>query len=441
MCSPYPTSLSRDSMEPVPPSPPLLSPLIIDSPTHQYVITGSSSNQINGDRIRLPKFHFPSANPSSPTDMGNHDNNMFNGDICDHGDGGRGEREVTPNTKRRRRLNEMMHSSIEGGLGQIMTLVVGESGEDHLLPARLEEGDRGGRDEGRGGEGEGEEREGEGTEEDEREGEEEEDGEGEKQEEEEVEEEEVVENEGEGEVFKEQEGGREDMITSGSEVTDDCGVTDTLTETMASGVTPPEVESHSHVLEPQSSEPSPNVTIEMTLDPPSKPITQSLTQETSLTVHPTVHSKSSLCLYSSKLSQFHSEMSMLDALAAILDENIKAAAPRERLAGGHSRRSQSVHIRPTFTKPDKPDSLVSPQRRNKLIDEAAKRISLKRAHTVDLDHTHSHPSKKGDGGTDLLSGARKAKLLNQALATVRERRQVGQPEATLTEESTREPMS
>ena len=348
----------------------------------------------------------------------------------ERGGEGEGEREGEGEEGKVDEEGEGEEGEGEGGLGQIMSLVVAEGREDHLLPAGME------RDiVGKGGEREGEgEDEGEGEEEGE-EGQEGEEGERKGEE---------VEEEEEGGVLKEQEGEREGengTAISGSEATaDDCGVTDTQTETETAA----EVESHSHVLEPQSSEPSPNVTIEMTLDPPSNPTTQSLspslTQETSLTVHPTVHTRSSLCLPSSRLSKFNSEMNMLDSLAAILDDTIKAAAPREGSEGIRNRRTQSVHVRPTFSRPDKPENLISPQRRNKLIDEAAKRISLKRAQTVDLDD-HSHPSLKGDRGTDLLSGARKEKLLNQALATVRERRQTAHPQATPIEEGTREPTS
>ena len=42
------------------------------------------------------------------------------------GEGGGKVEEVTPNTKRRRRLSELMQQSIEGGLGHIMSLVVSE---------------------------------------------------------------------------------------------------------------------------------------------------------------------------------------------------------------------------------------------------------------------------------------------------------------------------
>ena len=139
------------------------SPVIVNSPTHQYVITGSSSlhhgNNHGCQGNGVEQFHFPSADPSSPTDVGNHGNTVFDRDGVSNGhhsyygndvtskhmdsshivgeslsleeggkegEGGGKVEEVTPNTKRRRRLSELMQQSIEGGLGHIMSLVVSE---------------------------------------------------------------------------------------------------------------------------------------------------------------------------------------------------------------------------------------------------------------------------------------------------------------------------
>ena len=162
------TSHSRDST-PLSPA----SPVVVNSPTHQYIVTGSTSSagyhsndscHGNNHREELQQFLFPSANPGSPTTTdtesnyhgddtttgnSNHHDNDTTGSSCHDNDttenqplsstdkasysrGKEGEREMTPTSMRRKKLSEMMEWSVEGGLGQIMTQVVqeGRAGAD-----------------------------------------------------------------------------------------------------------------------------------------------------------------------------------------------------------------------------------------------------------------------------------------------------------------------
>ena len=168
------TSHSRDST-PLSPA----SPVVVNSPTHQYIVTGSTSSaghhsddscHGNNHREELQQFLFPSANPGSPTTTdtesnyhgddtttgnSNHHDNDTTGSSCHDNDttenqplsptdkasyprGKEGEREMTPTSMRRKKLSEMMEWSVEGGLGQIMTQVVqeGRAGADAAASER-----------------------------------------------------------------------------------------------------------------------------------------------------------------------------------------------------------------------------------------------------------------------------------------------------------------
>ena len=205
---------------------------------------------------------------------------------------------------------------------------------------------------------------------------------------------------------------------------------------------PPEVESRSQILEPNLTEDT--CTSESSLHLPPQTITRSLSQfhSVSLSINPSVHTEASLSpsRKSNRLNRFHSEMNMLASFSSILDKNLGAmrTEPDSRQpAEPHSARHRSSSVLCTGTREKREnsaplesqlESLVSPSRRKKLVNEAARRVSLRRAQTFNLGDARSRTNiaegqKEDEAEIDLLSGARREKLLSQALAAVRKRRQ------------------
>ena len=210
---------------------------------------------------------------------------------------------------------------------------------------------------------------------------------------------------------------------------------------------PPEVESRSQILEPNLTEDT--CTSESSLHLPPQTITRSLSQfhSVSLSINPSVHIGASLSpsRKSNRLNRFHSEMNMLASFSSILDKNLGAmrTEPDSRQpAEPHSARHRSSSVLCTGTREKREnsaplesqlESLVSPSRREKLVNEAARRVSLRRAslrraQTFNLGDARSRTNiaegrREDEGEMDLLSGARREKLLSQALAAVRKRRQ------------------
>ena len=149
--------------------------------------------------------------------------------------------------------------------------------------------------------------------------------------------------------------------------------------------------------------------------------------------------------------QFQSTMNIIDSFSATMDENfgtepLQTGTKTESGTKSRNETRSSPRATPTST-PTTPDKkkqekqdLISPDRRKKLVEQAAKRFPFKRAHTFDVgvSHTpsppvgHAHPTSRTPSsspaqsrakreGRDLVSKARKDRMMNDALAKMRQR--------------------
>ena len=148
--------------------------------------------------------------------------------------------------------------------------------------------------------------------------------------------------------------------------------------------------------------------------------------------------------------QFQSTMNIIDSFSATMDENfgtepLQTGTKTESGTKSRNETRSSPRATPTAT-PTTPDKkqekqdLISPDRRKKLVEQAAKRFPFKRAHTFDVgvSHTpsppvdHAHPTSRTPSsspaqsrakreGRDLVSKARKDRMMNDALAKMRQR--------------------
>ena len=481
--SSFSASYSRES---TPMSP--TSPLIVDSPTHQYIVTGSTSGchhsdeSFHGNDSGGPShFLFPSANPGSPTETeGSHGNNtpvnkpnstdenreaesvlLGFGETAREGRGEEGEEGETSESQRRKELSEKMKMSVERGLGGIMAQIV-EEGRPQVAG---------------GGEGEVEK--------------EEEKEEGERVEEQKEKENEIreldqngkemmTENEGakEGEreegERKEEEGEREQMagetveVLRGEEEHEDLVVKIEETGEVEMKETGEVEMKEKHQQQEELKEIQSDVITVTTLDSSPRPVATATAaghayqRESCVIVNP-VHKTSASLLFHQEpgeeggawmnlSDQFQSAMNIIDSFSTAMDENLGTEPPQTGTKTDTGTNSQnetksSLRATPTATpttpdkkKQEKPQDLVSPDRRKKLVEQAAKRIPFKRAHTFDVgvSHTpsppvgHAHPTSRTPSsspaqsrakreGRDLVSKARKDRMMNDALAKMRQR--------------------
>ena len=542
--SSFSASFSREST-PISPT----SPLIVESPSHQYIVTGSatsgghhSDDSIHGnDSGGVQHFHFPSANPESPAETeGSHGNNTpvntsHPSDVKNKMDdvllsiagegGGEGRSEegvVTLESQRRKELSEKMKMSVERGLGEIMALIV-EEGRPQVVGGEEEggneeeEGEGGkqeqtemvlemrGREEEQEGEGREEEQEGEGREE-EQEGEgREEEQEGEGREEEQEGEGREEEQEGEGreedeemEKEKEDEKERESMEEERERPVE---AEEAEKEKEQENKEQVEIEETNEQKDEPMDEGRESITV-VTLDSSPRPVAMAIAaspthQESSIVVSP-VHKTTASVLFAPQPNrgedgvkenekvgegkkkaretvkalekvgdeqkeggawinlsdQFQSAMNIIDSFSATMEQDFgtgpapSAATNRTPTSGIGMKSEKSSQImsktKPKATPytPDnkKPEYLVSPNRRKKLVEQAAKRFPFKRAHTFDVgaSHTpspvgHTHPTKSHTPSSspaqsrakwaeqDLVSQTRKQRLMNDALAKMRHR--------------------
>ena len=497
--SSFSASYSREST-PISPT----SPLIVDSPTHQYIVTGSTSGghhsdeSFHGNGSGGPAhFLFPSANPGSPTETeGSHGNNtpvnkpnstdekreeesvLFS--FGETGREGRREEEEeeeeegeTPESRRRKELSEKMKKSVERGLGEIMAQIVEEGrpqvaggGEREVVKEeeeeeRVEEKEEQKEEENEIRDLDQEKNRKEMTTEDEgaKEGEREEgEEEGEREEEEK---EEGEKEEGEGGEREQMAGETVEVLLRGKEEQEDVAVK--IEETRVVEMK----EKQQQQEEPKEIQ-SDVITVTTLVDSSPRQVATATAaghayqRESSVTVSP-VHKASASSVsfhqepgreggaWMNLSDQFQSTMNIIDSFSATMDENfgtepLQTGTKTESGTKSRNETRSSPRATPTAT-PTTPDKkkqekqdLISPDRRKKLVEQAAKRFPFKRAHTFDVgvSHTpsppvgHAHPtshtpssspaqSRAKREGRDLVSKARKDRMMNDALAKMRQR--------------------
>ena len=172
-----------------------------------------------------------------------------------------------------------------------------------------------------------------------------------------------------------------------------------------------EGESRSQTLELTASE---HASVTVSLEPYAITACHTVIQETSLTV----------CPIRSGTASF--ELSPTDRNTS---RNKSSAGTESKSGNGMRTPSQNTSSRVTATPPSEHRvSLVSPLRCNKLIAEATKKFSLKRAHTFDASTAgHTHPldghahlvERRGSAVGDLMSVARRERLMRQAQAAAK----------------------
>ena len=351
------------------------------------------------------------------------------------------EREMTPESQRRKELSEMMKMSVEGGLGVIMAQIVEEGRPQQVVV--VEGGEKREREE---------------------------------REEENKEKEIAVDEAAEREEVKVEEKEEREMEegANGEEMEEEVVVAIEPTDQLQVEEKEEKMEEEMREREEQKEQEKEVITV-MTLDSSPRPVARATAashthqKESSLVTSPVRKTSASFVLWPRReggdwinlSDQFQSAMDILDSFSAAMDEKFGAeqtatlqnetktengtetecTGAKTRSGMGTEKSKKATPTTPDKKKLVKPETqadLVSPDRRKRLVEQAAKRFPFKRAHTFDVgvSHTpsvgHAHPtsltpsSSPGQSrakweGQDLVSKVRKERLMNDALAKMRKK--------------------